>query len=127
MRLDKWLWHTWICKSRTAAGDLCKAGRVKVNNGPGKAAKEVSVGDMVEIAFSARTGRFKILQLPPRRGPKGSHEGTYEDLSPETAVSPEHKKVEQQYKKEARKLKYRYGDGKESKKDKRRRQALWDE
>lgn len=126
MRLDKWLWHTWICKSRTAAGDLCKAGRVKVNNGSGKAAKDVKVGDKVEIAFAGRTGKFKILQLLPRRGPKGSHEGSYEDLSPETSVSSEKKKVEMQYKKEAQKLKYRYGDGRESKRDKRKKRELFD-
>jgi ribosome-associated heat shock protein Hsp15 len=124
MRLDKWLWYSWISKSRTAAGDLCKAGRVQVNSGPGKAAKEVQVGDMIEIAFSGRTGKFKILQLLSHRGPKGSHEGSYEDLSPEVALSPEKKKVEMQYKKEAQKLKYRYGDGRESKKDKRKQREL---
>ena len=126
MRLDKWLWHSWVCKSRTAAGDLCKAGRVKVNSGPGKAAKEVRIGDMIEIAFAGRTGKYKVILLLNRRGPKGSHEGSYEDLSPDTAVTPEKKKVEMQYKKEAQKLKYRYGDGRESKKDKRKKRAIWE-
>ena len=81
---------------------------------------------MRDIAYSGRAGQFKVLKLLNRRGPKGSHEGSYEDLSPDMAMAPEKKKVEMKYKKEAQKLKYRYGDGKESKRDKRKKREIWE-
>ena len=68
-RLDKWLWHARIVKTRTAAADLINSGFVRVN---GKrveqAAKPVSKGDVVTVALHHRVLVLRILDFAERRG-----------------------------------------------------------
>ena len=69
-RLDKWLWHARIVRTRTAAAELIVSGFVRVN---GKrveqAAKLVSQGDVVTVALHHRVLVLKILNFAERRGP----------------------------------------------------------
>ena len=65
MRLDKYLQTSRIIKRRTIATDLCKAGRVHVNDQPAKAGKELRIGDRIALSFGSR-GRLEceVLVLP---------------------------------------------------------------
>jgi ribosomal 50S subunit-recycling heat shock protein len=65
MRLDKYLQTSRIIKRRAMATELCKAGRVQVNDQPAKASKELRVGDRIALSFGSR-GRLEceVLLLP---------------------------------------------------------------
>ena len=53
MRLDKYLKVSRLIKRRTVAADACGAARVLLNGKEAKPAKEVKVGDTIEILFGA--------------------------------------------------------------------------
>lgn len=47
VRVDTWLWAVRLVKSRSKATAACRAGRIKVNAKPAKAAHALKVGDSV--------------------------------------------------------------------------------
>jgi len=49
MRIDKWLWAARFFKTRSLASDAIDGGKIKVNSVQVKPAKEVVVGDTLEI------------------------------------------------------------------------------
>ena len=57
MRLDKYLKVARLIKRRTVANDACDVGRVTVK-----------VGDVLELAFGARTLKVQVLQTPEHVG-----------------------------------------------------------
>lgn len=63
MRIDKYLKISRIIKRRTVANDACDAARVSVNGRPVKASYEVKIGDVVEVAFGARTLKIRVLSV----------------------------------------------------------------
>ncbi|MBO7217186.1 MAG: RNA-binding S4 domain-containing protein [Clostridia bacterium] len=63
MRLDKFLKVSRIIKRRTVANEACDAGRVSVNGRAVKASYDVKVGDVLEIAFGARSVRAEVLSV----------------------------------------------------------------
>ena len=63
MRLDKFLKVSRLIKRRTVANEACDNARVSVNGRTVKASYEVKVGDVIEIAFGARTVTVDVLQV----------------------------------------------------------------
>lgn len=63
MRLDKFLKISRLIKRRTVANEACDAGRVTVNGKPAKASYQVSVGDVIEIAFGNKSVKVEVLLL----------------------------------------------------------------
>ncbi len=63
MRLDKYLKVSRIIKRRTVAKEACDGGRVSVNGKTAKAGNEVREGDVLEIRFGARLGRYQITDV----------------------------------------------------------------
>ncbi len=63
MRLDKFLKVSRIIKRRTVAKEACDGGRVLLNGRVAKAGAEVSQGDVMEIRFGARVGRYEIVDV----------------------------------------------------------------
>ena len=61
MRLDKYLKVSRIIKRRTVANDACDTEHVSVNGRQAKASYQVKEGDIIEIAFGARTLKIKVL------------------------------------------------------------------
>lgn len=49
MRIDKWLWAARFYKTRSLASEALSHGKIKVNGVLVKPAKEISVGDCLEI------------------------------------------------------------------------------
>ncbi|MDD4079784.1 MAG: RNA-binding S4 domain-containing protein [Eubacteriales bacterium] len=60
MRLDKYLKVSRIIKRRTVAKEACDGGRVSLNGRVAKAGAEVKEGDILEIRFGSRLGRYGI-------------------------------------------------------------------
>ena len=63
MRLDKYLKVSRIIKRRTVANEACDAGRVSVNGKIVKASYDVKIGDVLEIAFGARTVKAEVVSV----------------------------------------------------------------
>jgi ribosomal 50S subunit-recycling heat shock protein len=63
VRLDKYLKVSRIIKRRTVAKEACDGGRVTLNGRVAKAGAEVNVGDVMEIRFGARLGRYEVLAV----------------------------------------------------------------
>ncbi len=63
MRLDKYLKVSRIIKRRTVAKEACDGGRVTVNGKVCKAGAEIKAGDIMEIRFGNRVGRYEITSV----------------------------------------------------------------
>ena len=60
VRLDAWLWGVRMYKTRSAATAACRAGHVRLNGQPVKAAQSVTVGDTIRLR---QPGRERILEV----------------------------------------------------------------
>ena len=81
-RIDKWLWHARVVRTRTAAAALADSGKVRVNGARIDAAsKIVRCGDVVTVALD-RVRVLKVLTFCERRGDADAGRALYEDLSP---------------------------------------------
>ncbi|NLW20682.1 MAG: RNA-binding S4 domain-containing protein [Clostridiales bacterium] len=63
MRLDKFLKVSRIIKRRTVAKEACDGGRVSLNGRVAKAGSEVKPGDVMEIRFGSRLGRYEVVDI----------------------------------------------------------------
>jgi len=81
-RIDRWLWHARLVRTRGAAAALTGAGYVRVNgariDAPGRM---VRAGDVITVALERSVRVLKITGFRERRGPAGSGETLYEELS----------------------------------------------
>ena len=64
MRLDKFLKVSRLIKRRTVANTVSEMGRVLVNGNPAKPAKQLKVGDIIEIEYSNRIEKVEVLIIP---------------------------------------------------------------
>jgi ribosome-associated heat shock protein Hsp15 len=69
MRLDKWLWAARFYKTRTLAAQAVVRGRVEVNGQPAKPARDVHVGDRLDLRLDAQHRTVQVLGLSAQRGP----------------------------------------------------------
>ena len=63
MRIDKFLKVSRIIKRRTVANEACDSAHISVNGRVVKASYDVKEGDVVEIAFGARTLTIRVLDV----------------------------------------------------------------
>lgn len=63
MRLDKFLKVSRIIKRRTVAKEACDGGRASINGRAAKAGAEVREGDVLEIRFGSRVGRYEVTRV----------------------------------------------------------------
>src|SRR5436309_6532836 len=68
VRIDKWLWAARFAKTRSAATELVLAGHVKVGGERVKPAREISIGETVEIRVGHVPRTVVITGLADRRG-----------------------------------------------------------
>lgn len=83
LRLDKWLWHARIVKTRTLAQKLIASGAVRVDStritGPDY---KIAPGMVLTMTVHERLRILKILALSESRRPAKEAVLLYEDLSP---------------------------------------------
>ncbi len=81
MRLDKWLWHARIYKTRTLAAEMVSRGKVRVNRGlTKKSATAVGPGDVLTLVQGREVRVLRVTGLPERRGPAVEAQEHYEAL-----------------------------------------------
>ncbi len=83
MRVDKWLWAARFFKTRGAATGAVLGGHVQVNGARVKPAREVAVGDRMEITRTHERWTVVVTGLADRRGP-ASVAATLYDETPES-------------------------------------------
>ena len=75
MRIDKFLNAVNITKRRAIAEDMLTHKVVFINNIAVKKAKEVKIGDIIEIKYLEKSDKFKVLQIPKTKStPKSKME-----------------------------------------------------
>jgi ribosome-associated heat shock protein Hsp15 len=83
LRLDKWLWHARVVKTRTLAAKLVEAGHVRLNGTPtDQPSKAVKAGDVLTIALERTVRVLRVVDLGERRGPASEAQQLFDDLSP---------------------------------------------
>src|SRR5579863_9256569 len=81
VRMDKWLWTARFFKTRSLAARACELGRIHSNNQPAKAAREVRVGDLLQIKTDSGDFQVKVLLLSEMRGPAPVAQTLYEETT----------------------------------------------
>ena len=64
MRLDKFLKVSRLIKRRTVANTVSEMGRVLVNGNSAKPAKQLKVGDIIEIEYASKIEKVEVLVIP---------------------------------------------------------------
>lgn len=83
IRLDKWLVHIRLFKTRALAVGKIEGGGVRVNGQPSrKPGRSLRPGDEVTISMQGRIRALKVIAPGIRRGPASEAQMLYEDLSP---------------------------------------------
>ncbi len=81
-RIDRWLWHARLVRTRSAAAALAAAGYVRVNgariDAPGRM---VRAGDVITVALDRAVRVLKVRGFTERRGPPDGGQNLYEELS----------------------------------------------
>jgi ribosome-associated heat shock protein Hsp15 len=91
VRIDKWLWAARFFKTRSLATDAVAAGHVRVGGTRVKPAKEVRVGDTVEVRRDTFTWTVLVLGLSERRGPASEAAGLYEETKESQETREQHR------------------------------------
>ena len=82
-RIDKWLWHARVVKTRTLAAKLAIAGTMRINgHHVTRASQTVRVGDVLTFVIGERVKVYRVAGFTLRRGSSETARTLYEDLSP---------------------------------------------
>ena len=81
-RIDRWLWHARLVRTRGAAAALTEAGYVRVNgariDAPGRMIRS---GDVITVALDRGVRVVKVTGFAERRGPPASVASLYKDIA----------------------------------------------
>lgn len=113
MRLDKLVWCVRLAKTRSKAAEAISKGKVRLNGEQVKPAKEVRIGDEIQLHKHTSVFSYKVLQLLDRRVGAKLVADYILDLTPEEEI--EKLKLFQLSQNAYR----HHGTGKPSKKDRR--------
>ena len=81
-RIDKWLWHARVVRTRNAAASLASWGHVRVNGARIDApSRMVRTGDVITVALERNVRVLKVTGFAERRGPAADGQFLYEELT----------------------------------------------
>ena len=91
MRLDRFLWHARLAKTRPFAQALSESGRLRIDGRPvTRAAAPVRIGAVLTFAdHRGRVRAIRITALPARRGPVAEARACYADLENVSQKAPD--------------------------------------
>ena len=79
VRMDKWLWAARFFKTRSLAARACDLGRIESNGQAAKAAREVRVGDRLQVKNDGGDFQVEVLALSEIRGPASIAQTLYQE------------------------------------------------
>ena len=77
--MDKWLWAARFFKTRSLAAKSCELGRIQSNQQPAKPAREVKIGDLLQIRTEGGDFQVEVLLLSEARGPASVAQTLYRE------------------------------------------------
>jgi ribosome-associated heat shock protein Hsp15 len=81
-RIDKWLWHARMVRTRSDAAGLAAAGFVRLNGRRITAASQkVAIGDVVTLALDRSVRVIRVEGVCERRGAAPAARALYRDLT----------------------------------------------
>jgi ribosome-associated heat shock protein Hsp15 len=83
VRIDKWLWAARFFKTRSLATEAVAGGKVHVNDARVKPARELHIGDTVEVTIGGLRRTVVVRDLSGKRGPAPVAQALY-DETPES-------------------------------------------
>jgi ribosome-associated heat shock protein Hsp15 len=82
-RVDRWLWHARIVKTRVLAASLVAAGHVRVNGQrAGSSAHAVCRDDVLTVALPRKIRVLRVTGFASRRGAAALANNLYEEIGP---------------------------------------------
>jgi ribosome-associated heat shock protein Hsp15 len=82
-RIDRWLWHARLVRTRSLAAELAESGRVRLNGDRITASsRAVKIGDVLTVMLGGSVKILKVEGLSERRGGTADAQALYEDRSP---------------------------------------------
>ncbi len=82
LRLDAWLWHARLARSKAECAALIEAGGFRLNRQPvTKAHARIRVGDVLTFMRRDEVSVWRVLALGARRGPSEEARSLYEEVS----------------------------------------------
>lgn len=82
LRLDTWLWHARLAKTKGACARLVEAGGFRLNRQPAtKPHARLRVGDVLTFFWQDEVRVWRIAALGDRRGPPQEARALYEDVA----------------------------------------------
>jgi ribosome-associated heat shock protein Hsp15 len=100
VRMDKWLWAARFFKTRALAARACELGRILSHGVEAKPAREVRVGDRLEVRNEGGTFEIDVLEVSEMRGPAAVAQALYRETEESKAARlkvAEERKAMQQY------------------------------
>lgn len=89
-RLDKWLWHARVVKTRSNAAALVEGGRVRIGGLRQKTPSHpVKVGDVLTISLDTRVRVMRVEGFAERRGDAPAARLLYDDMNERQGVKSE--------------------------------------
>jgi ribosome-associated heat shock protein Hsp15 len=93
-RIDKWLWHARVVRTRSAAATLVSAGMVRLNRERITAPSQlVRPNDVITVALDRRVRILKVAGFAERRGDAEAGRALYTELTPASRPPAESPKV----------------------------------
>lgn len=112
-RLDKYIWSVRLAKTRSLATDLINKGKVRVNGQPVKPARDVKIGDDIQITKHTAIFTFRVINLNDRRvGAKLVQDYILD-------ITPEEERIKYTQYVENQRVYNQFGEGKPTKKQRR--------
>ena len=82
-RIDKWLWHARVVRTRSAASMLVTGGLVRLNRTRVTAPSQlVRANDVITVALDRTVRILKVTGFAERRGDAAVAQTLWEDLTP---------------------------------------------
>lgn len=81
-RLDRWIWHARVVRTREAAAELVRAGHVRINGARVTApSSPVKAGHVLTIALDRQVRVLRVVGFSERRGDATSASALYDEIT----------------------------------------------
>ena len=119
IRIDKWLWAARFFKTRSLAADAVSGGKVRLNGAASKPARELKIGDRLDIFNGDTHWQVTVRSLSEKRGPAPEARLLYVE-APESIAAREAEQMRRKFTREpAAEI-----HGRPTKRDRRRMERL---